>query len=148
MSKSGYRNGRLIYPVSVVDHNGTLIDPQLETLENNVDELLAWKEEETTVYEDVFFIGNGSSYSDVLDDTHMIGVKKSMKMNTNVTCEQGDHIIIVIEEDFSENFIRADINGTEMPFTETEETVDGVTYAVYTSSDTYTAGTYNIDINS
>lgn len=30
---TGYRNGRLSYPVSVVDHKKTLIDPQLESIE-------------------------------------------------------------------------------------------------------------------
>lgn len=148
MSRSGYRNGQLIYPVSVVDHNGTLIDPQLESLENDVEELMQWKEEETTVYEDVFYIGGGATYSDVLTDANMVGVKKSMKMNVNVTVTQGQHIIIVIKKPFDAYFSRADINGTEMPFTVTEETVDGEEYAVYTSDDAYNAGTYNLDINS
>lgn len=144
MSRSGFRNGQLIYPISVVDHDATIDDPVSE----DVALLMAWKADETTVYDNKFYIGAGSTYSDVLDDSHDVSVKKSMKTNVNVTAAAGDHIIIVIESSLAEYFYRADINGVEIPFTKTEVTVSGVDYDVYTSDDTYTAGTYNIDINS
>jgi hypothetical protein len=44
-------------------------------------------------------------------------------------------------------FIRADIGGVEIPFTSEDVTIDGHTYRVYTSENTYNEGTYNIDIN-
>ena len=39
------------------------------------------------------------------------------------------------------------MNGFEIPTTKTEVNINGTDYDVYTSVNTYLAGTYNIDIN-
>ena len=44
-------------------------------------------------------------------------------------------------------FIRADMNGIEIPFTEQIVDIDDYSYSVLTSENAYVAGTYNIDIN-
>jgi hypothetical protein len=40
------------------------------------------------------------------------------------------------------------MNGFEIQFTESTQTISGKAYKVLTSENTYQAGTYNIDINS
>jgi predicted ATPase len=60
----------------------------------------------------------------------------------------GQNLVIVIEDILRDRFVRADMNGVEIQFTETTQTISGKTYKVLTSENTYQAGTYNIDINS
>lgn len=60
----------------------------------------------------------------------------------------GDHIIIILGENIAPQFIRADMNGFEIPFNSGETIVkDGNNYVVFTSQNTYIEGIYNIDIN-
>ena len=65
----------------------------------------------------------------------------------DITCVDNDHIIIVMSEGLRPGFIRADMNSFEIPFEETTVTIDNKNYSVFTSRNTYEAGTYNIDIN-
>jgi hypothetical protein len=65
----------------------------------------------------------------------------------DVTLTSGQHIIIVMGQYMRPGFIRADINGVEIEFTESTYIENGNTYAVLTSVNTYQSGTYNIDIN-
>ena len=142
--RSGYRNGQLIYPISIVDHKATTVDPVEEEVKEIKERLDAMESQ----HENVFYMGAGTSYTDVLNSAHMKPVNVSMKINADVVCENGDNIILVIESSFRKYFFRADMNGVEMGFTESTQTVDGVEYKVLTSENTYGAGTYNIDINS
>lgn len=140
--RSGYRNGILIYSVSVVDHN----KQGYAGLQEDVKELKQWMEEETKQV--TFWIGGGSEASDIMDDSHKVQTDISMKKSVNVVCEADDNIIVVMGSDIAKYFVRIDLNGYEIPMTETTETIDEKTYKVLTSVNTYSAGTYNIDINS
>jgi hypothetical protein len=55
---------------------------------------------------------------------------------------------VVIGKSLRDGFVRADMNGVEIQFNETEVTVGGKKYVVFTSKSTIERGTYNIDINS
>ena len=94
-----------------------------------------------------FYLGAGTQYSDIMDVEHVINFDGTVSGRYNVTCAQGDHIYIVMDSGFRSSFSRADMNGFEIPFTETTETVDDKEYVVLESVNTYMAGTYEININ-
>jgi hypothetical protein len=82
-----------------------------------------------------------------MDVQHVIPITNGMRGAYDVIVHEGEHIIVIVGESLREGFIRADINGVEIAFTESTVTVDDNTYRVFVSKDTYQAGTYNIDIN-
>lgn len=83
-----------------------------------------------------------------MDAEHSIPVTDGMRGSYDVTCEQGDYIFIVMPAEMKDVFVRADMNGFEIPMSMTIEEVDGVSYAVFKSDNTYVAGEYNLDLNS
>lgn len=91
-----------------------------------------------------FWVGAGSNYSSVMTMDNI----RSIGGNYNITFTAGQNLIIVVENIIRDRFVRADMNGVEIQFTETTHAIDGKTYTVLTSENTYQAGTYNIDINS
>lgn len=94
------------------------------------------------------FLGASTSYTNIMNVNHVISINDHMRGNYNVPCNEGDRIFVVIGKSLRDGFARADMNGVEIPFTETEVTVDGKQYVVFMSRNTYQQGTYNIDINS
>lgn len=96
----------------------------------------------------VFFIGAGTSYTDVLDDSHLV-TSTDLRDSIDVTFQENDRLYVVLEDSMLDSFIRADMNGFEIPFDKSAESVivDGVSCTVFSSKNTYKAGTYNIDIN-
>lgn len=94
-----------------------------------------------------FWLGAGSTYSDIMDVKHVIPITNGMRGAYDVNVTQGQHIIIVVGESLAGGFLRADLNSVEINFTESTVTVDGKNYKVFTSEEVYSAGTYNIDIN-
>ena len=94
-----------------------------------------------------FWLGAGSTYTNVMKNSNLRPIANGMRGAYNIDLASGQKIIIVLGESLREGFIRADINGVEIAFVETTQTVDGNTYKVLTSENTYQAGTYNIDIN-
>lgn len=103
--------------------------------------------EKTVRHFSSFYLGAGTQYSDVMDVEHLINIDGGVGGRYEVTCEEGDRIYIVMGEAFRPSFERADMNGFEIPFNESTETVDGKVYVVFESVNTYTAGTYEININ-
>ena len=94
-----------------------------------------------------FWLGAGAAYSDIMDVEHVIPITNGMRGAYDVDVAQGQHIIIIVGESLAGGFLRADLNGVEIPFTESTITVDNKNYRVFTSENTYNAGTFNIDIN-
>lgn len=94
-----------------------------------------------------FWLGAGTTYSDVMDVKHVIPITNGMRGTHNVNVAQGQHIIIVVGDSLASGFIRADLNSIEINFIESTITIDNKTYKVFTSEEVYSAGTYNIDIN-
>ena len=95
-----------------------------------------------------FWLGAGTTYADIMDVSHVIPITNGMKGNYDITIGQGEHIIIVVGDSLRSGFARADMEGVEIPFVESSVIIDGNVYKVFTSVNTYNAGTYNIDINS
>lgn len=94
-----------------------------------------------------FWLGAGDTYQDVMDQSNLIPTDNGMRGAYNVSIGDSQHIIIVIGETLREGFLRADINGVEIPFTEYSEVIGSYRYKILISDNVYNAGTYNIDIN-
>ena len=86
-----------------------------------------------------FYLGAGTQYSDIMNVEHVINFDGSVSGRYDVTCAQGDHIYIVMDSGFRSSFSRADMNGFEIPFNETTETVDDKEYVVLESINAYAA---------
>lgn len=65
----------------------------------------------------------------------------------DIDCLEDSKIYILIEKTIEDQFIRADLNGLEIPFIQETIIINGLEYILFTSINTYNAGTYNIDIN-
>ena len=91
-----------------------------------------------------FWVGAGSNYSSVMT----MGNIRNIGGNYNIPFNGGQKLFIIMEDTVRDRFVRADMNGVEIQFTESTETIGEKTYTVLTSENTYQAGTYNIDINS
>lgn len=94
-----------------------------------------------------FWLGAGSTYEAVMSRSNLRPIENGMRGAYNVNVAQGDRIIVVVGESLANGFIRADMNGVEIAFTESAVTVDDMRYRVFVSENTYQAGTYNVDIN-
>lgn len=91
-----------------------------------------------------FFMGSGSVYTDIMNEECRKELEGTLEGDYDVTVSSdGDYIFIIIPISTKEQFRRADMNGYEIPLTSTEYQE----YVVYESSNTYKAGTYNVDIN-
>ena len=106
-----------------------------------------YTEQKVITHYSSLWLGAGSTYADVMNLTRLIPIANGMRGAYNIDVEGGDKIIVVVGEHLREGFIRADINGVEIPFTEEVKTINRNKYSVFTSENTYQAGTYNIDIN-
>ena len=94
-----------------------------------------------------FFIGAGSTYTDILDFAHSKQLNGTMRHNYDIEFNNGDKLIIVMGSTLRDGFIRADLNGVEIELTEQTVTIGSKQYVVLTS-EPWSAGDYNIDINS
>ena len=96
---------------------------------------------------DSFWMGAGTAYADLMDESHAINFSQGSRFAKDVVAADGDHIFIIMGDTWVPGFIRADMDGVEIPFTSSDVTIDGHTYKVLVSDNTYSAGTYNVDIN-
>ena len=93
-----------------------------------------------------FYIGAGTDYTDIMNAAHAKQLHGRMRNAYDVTFEDDDQLIIVMGASLRERFIRADLNGAEIEMTEETVTIDDKDYVVFTS-EPWSAGNYNIDIN-
>ena len=107
-----------------------------------------WYERQSIItHYNSFWLGAGTAYTDIMDVEHCIPITNGMRGAYDVDVAAGDHLFIVVGGSLAQGFLRADMNSIEIPFTESTVEIEGETYKVYTSVNTYNAGTYNIDIN-
>lgn len=94
-----------------------------------------------------FYIGAGSTYDDVMKPAYARQLNGTMRHEYDVTFTDGQKLIIVMGASLYDGFIRADMNGVEIAFASEETvTIDGKDYVVLTS-EAWSEGDYNIDIN-
>ena len=108
---------------------------------------IEYKRQNVVTHYNSFWMGAGNGYTDVMDLEHVVPISNGMRGAYDVRVGEDEHIIIVIGDTLRKGFIRADINGLEISFTESRVTIDEHEYCVLVSDGTYQAGTYNIDIN-
>ncbi len=94
-----------------------------------------------------YWLGAASEFTSIMRDEYQISLDEGMRTSKDVVFNDGDHLFIVMSSAIKDQFIRADINGFEIPVTQTDVTLDDYTYTVFKSVNAYVAGTYNIDIN-
>lgn len=78
---------------------------------------------------------------------YSISLNKGLRSNHDVECQDEDHIIIVMGKSLANGFMRADLNGLEIPFDSEDITINDEEFTIFTSINKYTKGIYNIDIN-
>ena len=105
-------------------------------------------EQRAIIHYPSFWIGAGSSYASIMDIEHNVSTLNSISGSINISIPDNTHIYVVVIDSLRAGFRRLDMNGIEIPFTETSVNIEGNTYQVLTSVSTYSAGIYNIDINS
>lgn len=98
-------------------------------------------------HNDSFWLGAGNTYNDIFDLQHTVRLN-NFKGNYNIPFAQDNYLFVIVPNKYSNTFIRADLNGFEIPMERSNVTINGEVYIVYKSINSYTAGTYNIDINS
>ena len=108
---------------------------------------IEYTEQDIIVHHPSFWLGAGTAYTDIMDVAHVIPIGNGMRGAYEVVVNDNDRIFVIVGDGLREQFIRADINGVEIPMTQSTATIDGKTYKVFTSDAHYEAGTYNIDIN-
>ena len=97
-------------------------------------------------HNDSFWIGAGTNYNSIFNNQHAVRLN-NFKGSYDITFAQGDNLFIIVPSKHSNTFIRADLNGFEVPMSKQNITIDNENYLVYTSLNVYNSGTYNIDIN-
>lgn len=102
----------------------------------------------TTVYfVGKVYVGSGAVYTDVTTDSYAVSARRNPAGTYNVTVAQnGQYVFFVIPATMS--ITKATLSGFNFPLdTPVSETIDGVAYKVYRSSNTNDAGTYQIVIS-
>lgn len=143
-----YIDGKLV----VQEDNTPLLEYVTEIDKTSVVKCVAtilgetYTQQRTIKHYSPFWLGSGNSYCDVMKGKNLV-TDKATRFAHDVIVAEGEHIIIVIAEFMRDALIRADINGIEIAFDETKVAVAGEDYCVLTSKNTFSAGTYNVDIN-
>lgn len=108
---------------------------------------IEYQDSKTVSHYRPYFMGAAQNYTQIMDVEHIVPVTTHMRGNYNVTFTQGDKLFIVMSKSFRSAFMRADINGIEIAFNESNVVIDDVDYVVFESVNAFSAGTLNIDIN-
>ena len=142
-------NGAEIYSaenVDVLEYNTHIDETSVIRCEAKI--MGVWYNRQSIItHYNSFWLGAGTSYTDIMDVEHVIPITNGMRGAYNVNVNDGDNLFIIIGNSLAQGFIRADMNSIEIPFVESTIEIENETYKVYTSVNTYNAGIYNIDIN-
>lgn len=105
-----------------------------------------YEREKTISHYAAVWLGAGAVYTDIMKPGNMVQFPDDGgQVKQDIAVANGQHIIIVMAKSVSSTFLRADINGIEIPFVESTS-ADG-NYKVFVSEETFQAGKYDIHIN-
>ena len=99
--------------------------------------------EKTVTMASDFFIGAGSTYEDVYNPQYTRPYNSDPTGQYTINVEEGQRIIIILPTADVSKIEQIEMNDFNIPM---DTTIFGI-YTVYTSLNTYKAGTYKIDIN-
>ena len=144
-----YVNSNLILDAVALDYYETDITITESAVIRCEAEVLGmpYVEQRAIIHYPSFWIGAGSSYASIMDIEHNVSTLNGISGSIDINVPDNSHIYVVIRDVLRSGFRRLDMNGFEIPFNETTVDIEGATYHVLTSVSTYSAGTYNIDIN-
>lgn len=93
------------------------------------------------------YYGSGAVYTDVKNDAHKYGTATTTPARTYAVnvASNGQRVFFLVPATMTIN--KATLSGFDFPLTMSEQVIDGVRYKVYTSDNTYDAGTINIVIS-
>lgn len=93
-----------------------------------------------------FWLGAGTSYTDVMNEQHLVDITGGIRTDKDITFRNNDYLFVIMSNAVLDDFIRVDMNGFEMPLEDGVPIPDeDCTY--FKSKSRFQAGTYNIDIN-
>lgn len=131
--------------------------PTLRIGETSLVRLDAWilgkhcYREQQIVHYDSFWMGAGATYQDVYLDgaqTNMVDISNGMRVTKNIAfTAQKPKLFIILGEYLENDFVRADINGVEIPMSPIKDRYSDERIVVIKSLNNFSAGEYNIDIN-
>lgn len=99
------------------------------------------------VHYNSYWLGSGTEYRDVMDISHLLPITEGLRGSYDIAFNQNDRLYVILSRSLRDQFVRADMNGFEIPFHEVSVTIDDKEYCVLESDNIYREGTYNIDIN-
>jgi hypothetical protein len=101
----------------------------------------------TVYFVNKVYVGSGDAYTDVIGDSYAQSARRSPVGTYDVTVAQnGQYVFFVIPATMS--ITKATLSGFDFPLdAPVSETIDGVSYKVYRSSNTNDAGTYQIVVS-
>lgn len=99
--------------------------------------------EKTVTMASDFFIGAGATYEDVYNPQYTRPYDGNPTGQYTINVEEGQRIIIILPTSDVSKIEQIEMNDFNIPM---DTTIFGI-YTVYTSLNTYKAGTYTIDIN-
>jgi len=99
--------------------------------------------EKTVTISSDFFIGAGATYEDIYNPQHTRPYDGDPTGSYTIEVEEGQRIIIILPTADVSKIEQIEMNDFNIPM---DTTTFGI-YTVYTSLNTYQAGTYQIDIN-
>lgn len=94
-----------------------------------------------------FYIGGGNNAADIINSEHRKDIQGGMTGYYDVNLADNDHLLIVMDATYENEFERADLNGFEIPFIKTYTTISDISYVVYKTNSSYIEGIYRIFIN-
>ena len=145
-----YKDGVMLTEASQVDafeYNVSIDDTAAFTCNASIGGV-EYMSSKTVKHYESFCIGAGTSYSEAMTDGNWYPIMEEWKGSYSVTCKTGDNIFIILKQSEADKFVRADINGVEIPLVESTVSIDDVVYKVFASANQYQAGVYSISINS
>lgn len=149
-----YANGELIAEgenVEIpVEYNYTVTETTTIKCVAKILGLDEYIKEKTITKYNSFWLGSGSEENptSIVTPEHAIQGELKGSYDIVIGAAPNNHIIIVTDEGAATAFVRADMNGFEIPFREEDIEVEGNTYKAFISENAYIEGSYNIDINS
>lgn len=144
-----YANNELIAQYTNVDSVSTSTHITVDTEIKCVAQILGTQYVQTQMVDKVtsFYIGGGNDADEIIDDEHRVDIIDTIEGLYTVELAQNDHLLIVMDSTYASEFNRADMNGFEIPMSQSTVTYGSIEYTVYKSDNIYQSGEYDIYIN-
>ena len=83
-----------------------------------------------------FWVGSGASYEDAMTEENLVDISQGMRVSTDVQFTEQNNLYIVMDNSIINDFIRADMNGFEIPL-DGPTAIENTNYSYFVSQDTF-----------